>query len=143
MNRIRSMNRLVGRSRRATTSLETVVAIALLGVAVSALGNMLGRIQHGLNDRELATRVSWEIDNARERIGSWAVDQITPDRIEELPISEALQDRVENLKWQSEVTPITDPIQGVRVRIDLTFDYRGQAVAPNGRTFWVSKEQAE
>lgn len=124
--------------RYGTSMAEVIVAIALLGTATVAIGRFAVMTKQGLREREIGARVSNELLNARERIGSWPHEQLTAKRIEELPFSKTLAEQVDNLKWRAIVEPITDPVNARRVTLKLECSLHGQTAQPQALTFWVA-----
>ncbi len=83
--------------------MEMLVAISLLAFAVTAMGQFVSQVSSGLRDRELSARIGWEIMNARERIGSWPIDDITVEQIEQLQVSEPLAKSLTAAKFTARV----------------------------------------
>ncbi len=125
--------------RRATTIMETLVATAILTTAMIGVGRFRSSTTQGLHDQELNARLSWELSNARERIGAWPVEEITTEHIESLPFSVALKDLIEEPAWRASVAPIDDPIEGLQVTLKLQCKLYEQTVQPKQLTFWVAK----
>ena len=117
---------------------EVIVAIALLGTATVAIGRFAVMTKQGLRERELGTRLSNELLNARERIGSWPLEQITAERIEGLPFSKSLAEQVDDLKWRTFVESISEPVNALRVTLKLECLLHGQTAQPQALTFWVA-----
>jgi hypothetical protein len=128
--------------RTATTTMEVVVAIALLAVAATLVGRFVGQVKQGLRDRELTARFEWELLNARERIGSWTADRITLERIQQLPISDALASRLKNARLAAAVQNIETPLPALQVTLGLEGELNGQAIQPAVLTFWVPSTTA-
>lgn len=117
---------------------EVIVAIALLGTATVAVGRFAVMTKQGLREQELGARLSAELLNARQRIGSWPQEQLTAEHIEELPFSAALAEQVDDLKWRALVEPITEPASALRVTLRLECSLHGQTAQPQALTFWVA-----
>lgn len=129
-----------GENRRATSLVEVIVSLALLGIAVSSIGRFVASVHRGLEDRELSARIGWETLNVRERIASWNPAQINQARIESLPISSELSRRLGAARWVAQVTAIDEPSAGLEVDIALHCDLNGQAAVPVELTFWIPRE---
>lgn len=128
--------------RSATSVMEVVVAIALLAAATTMVGGFVHQVKQGLRDRELSARCDWELINARERIGSWPVEQITTEQIQQIPISKPLSDRVVDAHWSSTIQPIEKPRPALQVTLALEFQRNGQTTQPSVVTFWVPLSNA-
>ncbi|MEO8268851.1 MAG: hypothetical protein ABI557_03965 [Aureliella sp.] len=126
------------RKRYGSSIAEVIVAITLLGTATVAIGRFAVMTQQGLHQRELSTRLSAELLNARERIGSWPQEQISVEHIEGLPFSQTLTEQVDELKWRAIVEPISEPISALRVRLQLECALHGQTAQSQALTFWVA-----
>lgn len=126
------------RRRYGTSMAEVIVAIALLGTATAAIGRFAVMTKQGLRERVLGTRLSNELLNARERIGSWPQEQITVEHIEQLPFSKSLAEQVDHLKWRTIVEPMTEPVNALRVTLKLECSLHGQTAQPQALTFWVA-----
>lgn len=129
--------------RRAASTAEVLIAIALLVVATSLVGGFVSQVSDGLRDRETSSRLEWELLNAREVIGSWSADEITAERIAELPISAALADRVKNAKLRAIVAQIDKPARAMQVTLGIRCEWQDQLIEPSTLTFWVPLEQSE
>ena len=129
--------------RMATSSLEIVVAFALLVVAVTLVGRFVSQVKHGLRDRELSARTEWELLNARERIGSWSTEQITRERIEQLPLSKSLTDRFTSVSFVAQVQHVDQPIEAEQVTLAIAGELDGQKIEPAVLTFWVAVEELQ
>ncbi|MCC7337984.1 MAG: hypothetical protein IT422_23080 [Pirellulaceae bacterium] len=117
---------------------EVIVAIALLGTATVAIGRFAVTTKQGLRERELATRLSNELLNARERIGSWPQEQLAAEHIEAIPFSKSLTEQVDDLKWRAIVDPVAEPVSALRVTLKLECSLHGQTAQPQTLTFWVA-----
>lgn len=128
-------------ARCGTSIAEVIVAIALLGTATVGLGRFAGLTRQGLQQRELSTRLSAELLNARERIGSWPLDRVTVEQIEQIPFSAALsQDSAADLtqrRWRASVEPISEPLSALRVTLHLQYTLHGHLAEPQAITFWI------
>lgn len=131
-------NQVTRLSRRSGfTVAETLIAVVLLGVAVTGVGKLVHNVSQGLQDRELACRIGWEISNARELIGTWSAEDITEARIEQLPISGSVRQALRNAEWETRIVETVRPLAAVRVHLALIGDYRGHTIRPQERIFWV------
>ena len=129
--------------RRAASTAEVLIAIALLVVATTLVGGFVSQVSDGLRDRETSSRLEWELLNALEVIGSWSADEITAERIAELPISAALADRVKNAKLSAIVAQIDKPARAMQVTLGIRCEWQDQLIEPSTLTFWVPLEQSE
>jgi hypothetical protein len=127
----------VVRARRGTSTLEVVVAIALLAAATTLVGGFVHQVKAGLRDRELSSRCNWELMNARERIGSWPVGQITLEQIQQISISKSLTDRVASAHLAATIQQIEKPVPAKQVTLAIECELDGQTVQPSVVTFWV------
>ena len=121
--------------RYATSTLEVVVSIALLAAATTMVGAFVHRVKVGLRDREFSTRCDWELINARERIGSWPVDQITLEQIRQIPMSESLTSQ--NARLAAAIQLIEEPVPATQVTLAIECERNGQTIQPSVVTFWV------
>lgn len=128
------------RSRNAVTIIEMLVATSLLVFAVSALGQFVSHINSGLRDRELSARIGWELLSARERIGTWPIERVTVEQIEQLPISAALANRLDEAKFTANVVQLDAPLNATQVALALECNFGGQKAQPSVLTFWVVPE---
>lgn len=126
-------------SRRGVSSAEILVAITLLAIAAAIVGRFMSQISHGLDQRELSSRIGWEVESARATVATWAYDEITAENIEKrLDISEAIGQELEVAAWQADVQDIQEPLLGRRIRLSLACVYSGQTANPVSLTFWVA-----
>ena len=130
-------------NRKAISVTETVVAVLVLGVACGVVMRFAVQIKQGLQQRELSSRLTWELINAREQIGSWSANEITESRIAELQLSEDLTKQVSNLRWDVEVSKVDSPAPAKRVDLSLRCQLRGQEIKPTQLTFWVVAKTAQ
>lgn len=129
--------------RRGYTVVEVLIAVVLLGLTVVMTARFVSSLNQGLRDRELQSRLAWEIENAREQIGSWPPAEITSERIAELKVSEAVQRRCQNAFWAAELSKIESPGTALQIALTLRCTMHGQAVEPQKLTFWVPISAAE
>lgn len=141
---------------RGYTITETVIALAILGFVITGIGQFASYINTGIDDLRLSKLIRWEIENTRERIGTWPVERITAENIDQLPISARLSEELLDAKWKSSVAPanfslsagssssadsnadatrLTVPAK--TVTLQLHAQYKGQAISPAELTFWV------
>ena len=111
--------------------------MALLTVATVGVGQLMTRSSDGLRDRALSNRLDWELVNAREKIGTWELTQITSENIEQLPFSEALAAQVSKLHWEANVTRIAQPAAALQIQLSLHCTIHEQPTRPVSLTFWV------
>ncbi len=130
-------------NRRAISVTETVVAVLVLGVASGLVLRFAVQIKGGLQQRELSSRLTCELLNAREQIGSWSAKEVTESRIAELPISEDLSKRVSDLRWEAELREIDSPVDAKQVDLSLCCRYGGQVIKPRQLTFWVLEKRVQ
>lgn len=135
--------------RTGISAMETVIAFVLLGVIVSSVGKFAAYVDRGVQDRRLALRLQWEIENAREVIGSWPLAEITTARIEKLAISSELAEVLSQPHWTAIVQPLVisgqpneaqptpATVQAISVSLQLQAGYRGQQIKPVELVFWV------
>ena len=117
--------------------MEVLVAISLLAVATALVGGFVHQVQAGLRDRELSTRCDWELMNARERIGSWQTDQISLEKIQQIPISDSLSSHVNNAHLIASIKNIEKPVPATQITLAIECELKGQTVQPSILTFWV------
>ena len=127
------------RLRNGASLAEVLVAIALLGMATVAIGRFAVMTKQGLRQRELGTRLSTELLNARERIGSWPQEQLTVEQIGAIPFSAELAEQVDDLKWRAIVEAVEEPTRALRVTLKLECTLQGQSAQPQAITFWVAQ----
>ncbi len=130
-------------SRSGTSTIEILVAVALLGSAFIGVGQFMSMTKAGLRNRELSTRIAWELQNARERIGTWPLSDINRENIEQLPFSDALAEMLSEPRWQAVVTAIPEPIPTIRVTLELHCVLSGQDAQPDSLTFWIDAAPPE
>ncbi len=117
---------------------EMIVAMAVLATAMIGVGRFASNTGRGLSQRELSSRIAWELANAREQIGSWKAEDIAVDRIENLPFSTSLENRLDDLRWQAQVETITAPAKAIRVALTLHCTLHAQPARPASLVFWVA-----
>jgi hypothetical protein len=117
--------------------MEVIAAIALLAAATTTVGQFVHQVKVGLRDRELSTRCDLELSNARERIGSWSTEQIVPEQIQQIPISESLTARVANAHLSASIQQIEEPLRATQVTLAIECEQDGQKIQPSVLTFWV------
>ncbi len=117
------------------------MALVLLAATANVVGRFVADVHQGLQDRELSSRIGWELENARERIRSWAAADVTQERIEKLPISPMLAQRLVQPRWQAEVQPEELSLAATRVTLQLHCQFRGQTATPAQLTFWVEGDR--
>lgn len=125
------------RRRAAFTLVEVTVAIVVLAMAAVAVGQFASQVRQGLRDRALSGQLGWELENVRERVRSWNVEDVTADRIAEIPISPALAARVDRARWVAEVQTLESPIAVKQVALALECHLYGQRSTPAKLTFWL------
>jgi hypothetical protein len=135
-----SSPRAAARLRSATTTMEIVIGIVLLGSAVSLLGQFAASVKKGLADQELSARLGWEISNVCETIRCWDPSQITAARIQAIPLSDSIRERLPDAVWKANVSAITDPASAWQVELQLACNYQGQSAVPVQLTFWIERE---
>lgn len=129
-------------NRMAVTSMETLVAIIVLSIAAMAVSQFVVTVHSGLQDQELSQRIGWEIENARELIGSWPVEKITQERIEQLPFANGLSENLVQARWVARVKQVEEPMPATRVTLGIECQYQGQVAMPQEMTFWIPAEIA-
>ncbi len=141
---------------RGYTVTETVIALVILGFVITGIGQFASYINTGINDLRLSKQIRWEIENAREVIGTWPVERVTTDNIDQLPISSRIAEELSDAKWKSSVAPasfslsagsstssgsIADgtsmTVAAKTVTLQLQAQYKGQSISPVELTFWV------
>ena len=123
---------------RGTSTAELLVAMAILATAMVGVGQFASNTGSGLSQRELSTRIGWELANAREQIGSWKPENINVQRIENLPLSESLKHILDDLRWRAKVETLTEPARAIRVALTLHCTLHGQSARPASLVFWVA-----
>lgn len=129
-------------NRSAVTSMETLVAIIVLAFAAIGVSQFVATVHSGLREQELRQRIGWEVENARELICSWETEEITKERIEQLPLTSGLTDTLSEVRWVSKVSQVEKPIPATRVTLAIECRYQGQIAKPQELTFWVPAENA-
>lgn len=130
-------------NRMGITTTEIVVALVLLSVCVTAVGQFVGYSRRALDQNELNTRIGWELTSARETIGSWEPSQINVETIRSLPISDAISRVLINPQWQAELHPVNSPFPATRITLSLTGTIKDQLATPAELTFWVAANSNE
>lgn len=137
------------KTRNGKSVVETIVALFVLGVLIAAVGQFSNHIRTGLADRRLSQAIQWELENARELIGTWSIEQITSDKIAQLPISQTLSEQLTTPRWLATVESIAIApqqqgttadsmvLKGVNVSLRLEAEYRGQTIKPAELVFWI------
>jgi len=138
----------VCQKKRGVSITELIVAVALLSIITAVVGHFVAYMNHAIETHELHRLMRWELDNAREQIGSWQPDEITVERISALPFTAAVREKLQNPAWLSEIQVAN--IQGLdrppaflSVRIAITADYREQSIRPIELFFWVAAKSEE
>jgi len=120
---------------------ELLVAVALLTVLTSAIGQFVAYTRRAIESRELFRLIHWELDSAREQIGSWHPEEVTTQRVGDIAFSDAIQQRLQNSKWVVQIEPAK--IQGVAavqfyiVRLGMTANFHEQVITPDELVFWI------
>lgn len=131
-------------SRRAAFSItELVIAIILLSGAVVAVGQFVVQVKQGLRDRALSRQIGWEIENVREQISSWPLDDVTAARIAAVECSPALQAELDEVRWEAEVLPLETPVRATQVTLRLQCTLNEQRAEPASLTFWIESEASD
>lgn len=130
-----------GAGRWGTSVVELLVALALLGTVALGVGQLTVRTKEGLRNRELSSRLNWELKNARETIGAWPVSEITVEKIQQMPISLSLASQLEDLGWEASIEAISQPVDALQVTLTLRCRIDEQAARPVSLTFWVDASQ--
>jgi hypothetical protein len=117
--------------------MEVLVAISLLAAATTLVGGFTHQVRSGLRNRELSTRCDWELMNARERIGSWPAEKINLEQIQQLPLSDSLATRANNVYLTAAIRRVEKPLPAMQVTLAIECDVNGQTVQPSNLTFWV------
>ncbi len=117
---------------------ELIVAMAVLATAMVGVGQFASNTGRGLGQRELSSRIGWELANAREQIGSWKPENIAVERIESLPFSASLKNSLDDLRWQAQVESIVEPAHAIRVALTLHCTHHDQPAQPASLVFWVA-----
>jgi len=123
--------------------MEVLVAIALLAAATTMVGGFVHQVKAGLRDRELSTRCDWELMNARERIGSWRVEQITLQKIQQISIAESLIAHIANAHLSAAIQKIEKPQPAIQITLAIECELDGQTIQPSVLTFWVLSPTGE
>ena len=111
-----------------------------MGVIVSSIGKFADFVRTGLHERRLATALLWEIENACEIISSWSVDQISADRIGQLPFSNFVTEELSDTKWVANIRSdkVLVPTRGALESSDETALHEvEQSEASLADEFWV------
>lgn len=127
-------------TRRAFSVLEAIIAMVLLTAATGVVGRFMFEVQKGLQERELASCFTREVENATERIRSWNTSEVTVMQIESMPFSDVISSRVEEPRWRAKVTPIANPIDALEVEIRIECRLYEQLATPERLTFWIARE---
>ncbi len=133
----RSPTTLKIRRRRATSTMEMVVAIALLAATATMVGKFVHQVKLGLRDRELSARFDWELMNAHERIGSWPLERITLEEIQQISLPKALTEHVANARLTASIQKIEKPLPATQITLAIECERYGQTIQPSVLTFWV------
>ncbi|MEZ6133337.1 MAG: hypothetical protein R3C53_00365 [Pirellulaceae bacterium] len=123
--------------RPAFSTVEVTVAIILLALTAGTLGRFVASVRHGLRERELSCYLGWEIENARARISTWELADVSVENIARMPFSPAIVERLPDARWTSTIETITEPIAAIQVTLQLQCTLHGQAAEPARLTFWI------
>lgn len=123
--------------------MELLVAIAIMGFAVVAMGQFTSHVNRGLRDRELSARIDWELQNARERIGALAPESITAEQIAKLPVSASLANWLHEPKFITRIEQMETPVKAIQVTLALECGLNGQTAQPAVITFWVRRNEGQ
>lgn len=147
--------------------MESVIVLILLVVIFASIGKFAAHVNQGIQRRWLALQLQWELNNAREIIGSWAVPEVTQSRIEKLGVSAELAELLENPRWSATVQPqllavgsidnqtgLPSPapaaqsapsrsvtVPATAVRLQLQAGFLGQQIKPVELVFWLLAEE--
>lgn len=128
--------------RKAVSVTELLVAMGLLAVLTSAIGQYVVYVNKAIRSRELFRTIHWELDSARELIGSWHPVEVSFQRIASIPFSQRLHERLQEPAWSIQIEPAQfqgandDGIRNVRLAISGI--YLEQKVQPIELSFWIS-----
>ena len=137
------MTRQRSNARRAASTAEVMLAIALLAIAAPLVAKFASQVRRGLQDREISARLEWELINVRERIGTWPAEQITAERIGQVPISSSLTEQVPSAKLSAKVSQVEKPVAATQVTLAVQCERGGQTIEPATLTFWVPAKRSE
>ncbi len=132
-------NSASGMQRRALTVIELIVALALLSVAMLTASKMLAQlIQNGKalssNDQALQMLV-----NFRELIGTWPVDRITPENIQQLSSPKNAVASENPYRLDANIVECQEPIVGKQVTLQISWQSSVGEPRQSTLAFWVPK----
>ncbi len=127
--------------RGGTSTVELLVSMAVLTTAVLGVGRFASTTRQGLHDRELNSRIGWELANAREQIGAWQPTDVSVKEIESLPFSDYLKQELSDVRWQASVESISEPAQVLQVTLALHCTINEQAARPASLVFWIDSKE--
>jgi hypothetical protein len=120
--------------------MEAIVACALLSAAAVSVAVMNTRTKRAYQDRERMKHAWNEVQNARQTVGTWNIDQIDSQRLLSLAVSEEIKLAWPDARWIARVDEVQEPLPGKRIFLGLQWTQGGQTIPPLGMTFWKTKE---
>jgi len=126
--------------RRAMTVVETIVAAAMLTGMLAVCLQMLGAVaaRHRTTEtRQLAIR---EAANLMERISAIPWDELSPETVDRVELSESASRRLTGAELTVDVAESTDPIEQRRITLSIRWkDRSGEFVRPVKLTAWRAR----
>jgi hypothetical protein len=121
--------------------MEVIIAMVILTATAGVVGRFVYEVQKGLRDRERASCFSRELQNAAERLRSWDPSEISAAQIESMPMSDAITSRVDEPRWRASVKPISTPIDGLEIELQIECRLYEQLATPEKMTLWIANER--
>jgi len=137
------VNRPPATNRSGTLLLELVISGLVLGIILSTAIPMLGWVarERKLNQQQEAAIL--EAANLMERIAGLSWDELSSERVEELPISPALLRQLPDARSSAAVELDPGEPRLKRVRIEITWEVApGRAAPPVKLASWFGDRSA-
>ncbi|MCA9192475.1 MAG: hypothetical protein KDB03_11960 [Planctomycetales bacterium] len=125
-------------TRAANTSFEIVIAILILGLVASSLGQFVHHIRNGLDQRDVAQRIDFWLENVREELACQPPEKVSSDLVAEWPIPQDLSQRVEAPRLSASVKKIEHPLSALEITLSFHCRLSHQDVTPKTLTFWMA-----
>lgn len=129
-------------TRRGITLWETVVALGLMAIAAGSLSVAVAQRHRSQAEWRTIEAAQQAVLNERERVGLLPVAELDAEKLSARPAPADLVAR--GARWRATVDPVTQPIAGRRVALQLTWVQPGGASAQTKPlVFWIADRPDE
>jgi hypothetical protein len=123
--------------RSGTSVTEIIIATVLLSTAAAGVTRFISHAGTGLQGLEQRHAMMRELENARAIIGSWPIDEVTAEKIEQIPFSASVQPASSTIQWQAQVKRIDVPLAALQITLAIQTVRQQQSSIPVKLTFWL------